>query len=134
MGERARKALACLFTAVRPVSELTARRVHQMHQPRFSDHYDKQGWLPKIFTKFHALGLVEYSKVCWLDADMFALQCPDSLFTLRTPAGVCSYYPWKVRAPPRQPGFPIDARLQMHVPTLSVVHNVILTQCIPLVT
>lgn len=42
-----------------------------------------------VFTKLHALGLVEYTKVLMLDLDLAILECPDKLFQLRAPAALC---------------------------------------------
>ena len=41
-----------------------------------------------VFTKLHALGLVDYEKVLMLDLDLAIIQCPDELFELRAPAAM----------------------------------------------
>jgi hypothetical protein len=41
-----------------------------------------------VFTKLHALGLVEYDKVLMLDIDLAIIDCPDELFELQAPAAL----------------------------------------------
>ena len=44
-------------------------------------------WEHLALTQHQCLGLVEYDKVCFLDADVLVLRNMDSIFDLRTPAG-----------------------------------------------
>ncbi|GKT25095.1 Glycosyl transferase, family 8 like protein [Aduncisulcus paluster] len=53
---------------------------------RFEHLYSS--WLPRCFTKFRALELEQYEKICFLDSDMVAIAPTDEVFTYRVPAGV----------------------------------------------
>jgi len=77
---------------------ITAQAI-QAQSKRFAHMY---GWIDHCFTKYNALGLTQYDKVVFLDADMFAvgpLRDPtsesdnDTLFGLAAPAGICSTVP-----------------------------------------
>jgi len=48
----------------------------------------REGRFEGVFTKLHALGLVEYDKVLMLDIDLAIMDCPDELFELQTPAAM----------------------------------------------
>ena len=41
-----------------------------------------------VFTKLHALSLVDYDKVVMMDIDLAVLDCPDDLFQLQAPAAM----------------------------------------------
>ena len=58
-----------------------------------------------MFTKLHALGLVEYDKILMLDIDIAVLDCADALFDLPAPAAL-----WRGLSQTREHGFPIDGR------------------------
>ena len=58
-----------------------------------------------VFTKLHALGLVEYDKVAMLDIDLVVFDCPDAMFDLPAPAAL-----WRGSSQTRDHGFPIDGR------------------------
>jgi hypothetical protein len=58
-----------------------------------------------VFTKLHALGLVEYDKILMLDIDIAVLDCADALFDLPAPAAL-----WRGLSQTREHGFPIDGR------------------------
>ena len=58
-----------------------------------------------VFTKLHALGLVEYHKIIMLDIDLAVLDCVDALFDLPAPAAL-----WRGQSQTREHGFPIDGR------------------------
>jgi alpha-N-acetylglucosamine transferase len=45
-------------------------------------------WLHYSLTKFNLFKLVQYEKICFLDADMFPLRSPDDIFNYVTPAGL----------------------------------------------
>ena len=88
--QEARDVLARAFTRVVAVQPITARALQRpTKRPCFDGMYQ---WLDSCFTKLEALGLVEYEKVVFLDADMLACsgQDPDALFELPAPAGICS--------------------------------------------
>ena len=44
-------------------------------------------WMSVALTQYQCLGLVEYSKVCFLDADVLVRRNMDCVFDVRTPAG-----------------------------------------------
>ena len=48
----------------------------------------KEGRFEGVFTKLHALDLVEYDKVLMLDIDLAIIHCPDELFQLQAPAAL----------------------------------------------
>mgnify|MGYP005645912533 FL=1 len=48
----------------------------------------KSGRFAGVFTKLHALNLVEYDKVLMLDIDLVIIHCPDELFELEAPAAL----------------------------------------------
>ena len=48
----------------------------------------KEGRFEGVFTKLHALDLVEYDKVLMLDIDLAIIHCPDELFQLPAPAAL----------------------------------------------
>jgi lipopolysaccharide biosynthesis glycosyltransferase len=45
-------------------------------------------WISKSYTKWNALGFVNYTKVCLIDADLVTLKNIDELFELSAPAAV----------------------------------------------
>jgi hypothetical protein len=45
-------------------------------------------FLDKLYTKWRCLELIEYEKVLFLDADMYAVQDPWKVFNFETPGGV----------------------------------------------
>lgn len=45
-------------------------------------------WMPVSFTKWNCLGLVDYKKVLFLDADTLILKNIEHLFKMKAPAGV----------------------------------------------
>src|SRR4051812_7271047 len=53
-----------------------------------SAHYEK--WMQVAFTKFHAIRLVQFDRVLFLDADMIVRRNSDHLFKLNAPAGIFS--------------------------------------------
>jgi len=79
-------ALEAAGVVVRPTPYLEARAV-QAPSKRFRAMY---AWIDKCFTKVRAVGLTEYDRVVFLDADMLAVANPDELFAVPAPAGVCS--------------------------------------------
>lgn len=86
-------ALKKLYDAVISIQSIEIKLPAQRHGgKRFQHMYQ---WLPRCFTKFRAFQLEEVdgiplSKICLLDADMFAVANPDRIFELQTPAGICS--------------------------------------------
>jgi lipopolysaccharide biosynthesis glycosyltransferase len=50
-------------------------------------------WKNVSFTKWYCLSLSQYSKVCFLDADLIITQNIDNLFNVKTPAG-CFHNHW----------------------------------------
>ena len=84
-----RPVLEAADVVVRVVPYLEAVAL-QAESKRFRGMYT---WINACFTKFNCLALTEFTKVAFLDADMFALSNPDALFDLPTPAGICSTVP-----------------------------------------
>jgi alpha-N-acetylglucosamine transferase len=54
-------------------------------------------WIDDSFTKWNCLRFTEYSKVCFVDADIIFRSCPDSVFDKRAPGAVFSL-PWTFRS------------------------------------
>lgn len=55
------------------------------------ERYSK--WADVSYTKWQCLNLTEYEKVLFLDSDMVAINNPDDVFKIKTPAGVFKT-PW----------------------------------------
>lgn len=76
--------LHATFDHVIPVDPIS-RPVDLARWPRFDALY--RHWIEQCFTKLHALRLVAYRKVLFLDADMLCLRNPDRAFRLPCPFG-----------------------------------------------
>lgn len=90
VSEIARKQLALVFDEVVEVPYLTYKT-----NPPPSNHQRAVygGWVDNSFTKWNALNLTQYSKVCFVDADFIHLSNCDELHGLRAPAA-CFSNPW----------------------------------------
>lgn len=58
-------------------------------------------WIDKSYTKFSAMLLDQYEKVCLLDSDMLVINNIDHLFELQTPVGVFSNH-WFDKVIPKE--------------------------------
>jgi hypothetical protein len=85
VSTRARIALSRVFDEVIEVPYFT-RNTQSLILNRFYDT-DQSNFMDHVLTKYHCLSLTQYKKVCLLDADLIALDNPDSIFRFKTPAG-----------------------------------------------
>lgn len=86
ISEEAKTALRVVWDDVRVIPYIEAIPIMRKWT-RFGNVYD---WISKSFTKINVLGLKEYSKIVLFDADMLAVANPDELFSVPSPAGICS--------------------------------------------
>ena len=86
----AREALRTVFDVVREVPYIRAP-VQQLPTAKQRARYGQ--WMETAFTKWNALGLVDYDKVLLMDVDKLVLSRLDTLFNLPAPAGTFSS-PW----------------------------------------
>ena len=56
------------------------------------NHSSYVKWVDKSFTKFNCIKLIQYKKICFLDADMIPIQNIDHLFNYSTFTGIYSSY------------------------------------------
>ena len=49
-------------------------------------------WIDVSFTKWHCLGLTQYDRICFVDADKIMLTNIDDIFQMAAPAGIILSY------------------------------------------
>ncbi|KAG5457732.1 MAG: hypothetical protein BJ554DRAFT_2181, partial [Olpidium bornovanus] len=88
--QAALEALRKIYTAVVTVPYLSCARENCKWNPgRFAKFYDP--WIHTSFTRFHALLLTQYEKICVVDADALCVANADGIFALAPPAAVISH-------------------------------------------
>ena len=80
VSEEGRRILKQYYDVVKEVSYVNIEHWHVKKDAM-------RRYLNMLFTRLHALNLVQYKKIILIDADTIVLQHPDHLFTLDTPAG-----------------------------------------------
>ena len=83
----AMKLLRKLYDRVIKVQYIKTRVKSALRGKRYRS---EDAWIQYSLTKARMLNLTEYDKIVWLDADSLVLSNIDDLFTLQTPAGICS--------------------------------------------
>ena len=82
VSARARQLLSTLFTHVTDVPYIDIKPIHVKKSERLAFVYSR------TFTKLNVLGLTQYEKVAYLDADTLPMKNVRGLFGYDTPAGV----------------------------------------------
>ena len=77
-------ALSEVFDRVETVEYLT---YNTWQRPTEKSENRYGTWMSVALTQFRCLGLLEYAKVCFLDADVLVHRNMDCVFNVRTPAG-----------------------------------------------
>ena len=83
----AMKLLRKLYDRVMKVQYIKTRIKSELRGKKYRS---EDTWIQYSLTKARMLNLTEYDKIVWLDADSLVLNNIDDLFTLSTPAGICS--------------------------------------------
>jgi hypothetical protein len=85
ISSEAKNMLSEIFNLVVVVPYIEVK-TKPMRTQKQSELYNS--WISKSYTKWNALSLVNYSKVCLIDADLIALKNIDDIFNLVAPASV----------------------------------------------
>ena len=85
ISRTSKKILSGMFNAVIDVPYIEVKTKPIKTQKQYKIY---NSWISKSYTKWNILGLVNYFKVCFIDADLVALKNIDELFDLSIPAAV----------------------------------------------
>ena len=85
ISPEAKKILSEVFDSVVDVPYIEVK-TKPMRTQKQSEVYNS--WISKSYTKWNVLGLVDYFKVCFIDADLVTLKNIDELFDLPAPAAI----------------------------------------------
>ncbi len=85
ISAEAKKILADIFDLVVVVPYIEVK-TKPLRTTRQSEIYNS--WISKSYTKWNVLGLVNYDKVCLVDADIVILKNIDDIFELNAPASI----------------------------------------------
>jgi hypothetical protein len=88
VSEKARKLLSLVYSKVVEVPVIDVKVPLKRRNDKKQDA--KLAWISKAFTKLNALNLVEFEKVCLLDADHICAANPDAVFKVTAPAAICT--------------------------------------------
>lgn len=97
VSDQAKDDLAILFDKIIPIDYIEIknkelkRYIGEFHKRKWGKYMSNYDWLDLVLTKFNVMRLVEYEKVCFLDADVIAMLNPDNIFMYKTPAGTTKY-------------------------------------------